>query len=239
MIRPRTLRSPGALLCIVSLAGLASLRAQDDVLQQALAAKARGQEDRAATAFLTLAEQRAQLADPTPSDRIAAEAAAAVAMSLSNRRFLPGLPERVAALRQSPMGKRYPDSSDQFGIAALDHACFHGRGHTLAADLGCLDSLWICGPFENERGAAYARTLPCEQTVDLDANYPGKLRQVAWRQLAHAAPNGRFALGSVLRPAAQVACSVATALRAERDQDRKSTRLNSSHSSVSRMPSSA
>ncbi len=208
-----------SLFCALALTASLSLRAQDSPLTEALAAKARGHDDRAATLFCTLAEQLAQNPEATISDRIACEAAAVLALTLHTRRPTDAqLPTRVALLRTSPLGTRYKDLADQIGIALLEQAIQNGHGKTLAKELGALDSLWLCGPFENERGAAYSRKLPSEDPLDLDANYQGKLHAVAFRELAHAAPNGRFDLFNILRPNTQVACSLATTLLAAEDK---------------------
>src|SRR5262249_38751989 len=131
----------------------------------------------------------------------------------------PALPARVLALRQSPLAQRHPDVKDQLSVIALEQAIAAGRGRELARELACLDSLWICGPFDNERGAAFQPPLPSERAFEPGASYPGKQRPVAWRRLAGAAPNGRFELGEVLRPNTQVACTVAAVLVADADTD--------------------
>src|SRR5262245_15077162 len=182
--------------------------------------KALDRDDRAAAAFAALAAADAEAAckpGATAAPRIAAEAEAAMAFALYERQPADNaLPGRLLALRDGEFGRRFPDVADQIGIAGLEFALGNGRGREFAGGLGCLGGLWLCGPFDNERGAAFARTLPSESGFDADASYPGKLRAVAWRRLADTAPNGRFDLGNVLRPAAQVACTVAVALVAEK-----------------------
>jgi transglutaminase-like putative cysteine protease/Tfp pilus assembly protein PilF len=215
-------RTAFAALLAAALSFAPPLLAQGGPLAEALTLKALDRDDRAAPAFAALAAADAEAAckpGAPAAPRIAAEAEAAMAFALYERQPAdPDLPARLLALRGGDLGRLFPDVADQIGIAGLEFALDNGRGRELAAGLGCLGGLWLCGPFDNERGAAFARTLPSESGFDPDASYPGKLRAVAWRRLADAAPNGRFDLGNVLRPAAQVACTVAVALVAEADE---------------------
>ena len=50
-------------------------------------------------------------------------------------------------------------------IAYLENAT---QRDALATRLGLLDEFWLVGPFDNERGAGFRRSLPPEQQFDLD-----------------------------------------------------------------------
>jgi tetratricopeptide (TPR) repeat protein len=112
---------------------------------------------------------------------------------------------------------------EQFGFATFDRRLVgrllagvaidprHGAAfasldrHRDARALGTLSQFEIVGPFDNERGAAFARALPVASDPSA-ASYRGKVRDVAWRVLPDGrAPRGVLDLGALVEPSAQVA----------------------------------
>jgi len=194
--------------------------ALDPRLLAALDHKAHGREDLAAREFAAMAQECAATAAAADAVRLQAEVCAAVALMLQGRCPVDReLPQRVLALRETPLARSDAAFADQVGVLALDYLIATGADDAprLARQLAFVDDCWICGPFDNERGAALQRDLPAEHGFDPAATFAGKQRPVGWRRLTGAAPLGRLWLGAVLRPNQQVACLVATALVAERD----------------------
>lgn len=179
--------------------------------------KSRGRNREAASALAAAAAIYAGLARPTTSDRIAAEGAASTALYLDARSRGFHLDE-VLLLRRAPLARTDPSFADQIGVLALETMTQRGdpRAAELTREIGFLDDIWICGPFDNERGAALTRELPPEMSFALHATFPGKQRPVTWRRLDGMAPRGSLWLGAILKPAEQVACVAAFALVADR-----------------------
>ncbi|MEQ1631751.1 MAG: DUF3857 domain-containing protein [Planctomycetota bacterium] len=186
------------------------------LVEQGWAHKARGRDREAARSFAAAASSYASRPQPSVSDRIAAEGAASTALYLDAR--TEGLLlDSVIALRSTKLGEFDPSFADQIGVMVLEQMIQRGddRAAAWARELGYVDDLWICGPFDNDRGAALARELPPETSFDRTATYPGKQRSVAWRRLDGLAPRGSLWLGAAFRPSDQVACVAAFALVAD------------------------
>ncbi len=67
--------------------------------------------------------------------------------------------------------------------------------------LGFLQGWWIAGPFDNEGRAGFARAFPPEAAIDLEARFPGKVREVGWRALPPELEwSGIVNLGTAVRP---------------------------------------
>jgi len=78
--------------------------------------------------------------------------------------------------------------------------------------LGFVDRWRVIGPFDDEGKRAFDDVLPPEKSLDLAARLPGKVREVAWRDLpAEAIDDGFVDLGAALRPSREVA-AIALAL---------------------------
>jgi tetratricopeptide (TPR) repeat protein/transglutaminase-like putative cysteine protease len=78
---------------------------------------------------------------------------------------------------------------------------------------------WIVGPFDNEGKRGFEAVYPPEEALDLSGRYPGKAREVAWRQLPpEAGATGYVALGAVLRPVREVAAYALAVVESPREQ---------------------
>ncbi len=85
--------------------------------------------------------------------------------------------------------------------------------------LGFLGAWKVIGPFDDEGKRGYDTPYPPEKGLDLGALVPGKVREVAWRDLPEEARVNGFAhLGAVLRPAREVVAYALAALHAPRDE---------------------
>ena len=193
----------------------------DRTVAAALTDKARGRDREAAEKFATAALLYAQAQDLTVSHRIAAEGAAEMALYVADRLARGhGLERRIEPLLQSSLALRDPSFTDQIRLALL-------TSHTVAGDLanadaqanalGYVHDVWICGPFDNDRGSAFSRELPPEQGFDRGAAFPGKLRPVSWRRMDGMNPRGPLPLSNVLRPSEQVACVLAFCIESKSD----------------------
>ncbi|MCC6783896.1 MAG: DUF3857 domain-containing protein [Planctomycetes bacterium] len=213
------------LFALVALAAClgAALHAQDalEPLEvTAYAEKSRGRYHAALEACLTiLAETRADAQDSADRARVALELGALLAHRSGATAFEP----RLLELAATPGVSAHPGLRDAVLLAALERA--HARGDlertiALQRELAVLGSFLVCGPFDNERGAAFARALPAETGFDPDASFPGKKRALRWRTLPVAeAPGGRLDLDALQRPSEQVATVLACAVLAERELD--------------------
>ncbi len=80
-----------------------------------------------------------------------------------------------------------------------------GKDEQAAAEvsrLGFLHGWWIVGPFDNEGRAGFEKVYPPEERLDLDARYPGKVREVGWRSLPPELDwSGVVTIGTTIRPA--------------------------------------
>jgi tetratricopeptide (TPR) repeat protein/transglutaminase-like putative cysteine protease len=105
-------------------------------------------------------------------------------------------------------------------LAGLDQARGNlRRAEAEFAKLGFVRGFFIAGPFDNEGRRGLDTSFPPEGTVDLDARYPGKAREVGWRALPpEAQPRGILALGATLRPEREVAVYALAVLDSPREQ---------------------
>jgi hypothetical protein len=88
----------------------------------------------------------------------------------------------------------------------------------LSQQQGFVSDAWILGPFDNERGAGYDRTLAPELGMALDARATGKSRELGWRRNpAPQHPLGRVLLHELLRPVDDAVAYAATLLESERE----------------------
>ena len=133
-----------------------------------------------------------------------------------------GLRRVTDAVRSGPFGQRHPTLADRLAGLALE--CDLATGNlegtaTRSAARRFLDAWWVIGPFDNERGAGFARPYPPETALDLGASYDGKKRTIRWTQLpVPSPPAGRIDLDAILRPNDQVLCYCATALVCDRNR---------------------
>jgi len=95
----------------------------------------------------------------------------------------------------------------RFRLAAVERS--RGNPQRSAAQLrhlGLVDRWKVIGPFDDEGKRAFDDVLPPEKVLDLAARLPGKVREVAWRDLpAEAVDDGFVDLGAALRPSREVA----------------------------------
>jgi len=185
----------------------------------ALTAKARGDYPAACREFARLlaADTASPTADPAAAAH--AEYCALMMLLLLSDGPDPATTAAVAAAREAPQARLRPALRSRLGALLLHARHEHGGElEDLAAELGVIRSLWICGPFANERGAGYRTAHEPETRFDAGAIYDGKLRPVAWRPLAAQPPDGCFALDGALRPNTQCMAYVATAVIAEQEQ---------------------
>ena len=206
-----------AFLAIAPLHGQAALEPAEVA---AFTAKAAGRYPEALDAFLALAaDSRAGDLASAARAHVALDLAELLALRLGARDFR----ARMLAIAGRDGVAAHPELRDHALGMALTRA--HAEGDlagaiSLQRELGALTSWWVCGPFDNERGAAFGHPLPAEQGFDPDATFDGKKRPIRWRPLPIAeAPGGVLELGSLHRPQEQVAVVLACALLAERDVD--------------------
>ena len=94
------------------------------------------------------------------------------------------------------------------------------RARKLFAELGYVDDWQIIGPFDNERGSGYRRSLAPEEGIDLEQVLPGKERDVRWRpNPARNHPLKRLSLAALFVPSEQVVAYLATALESTEARD--------------------
>ena len=195
--------------------------AQDLPEQQAFALQAAGDFRAAGDAYLALFAS----ATGRPGDaNTAALAEYAASKALDLERFAPLGPDiaaRIAAGADSPLGRQHPLLADRLRMLAMTMMAYRGdpAAPALAVQCGLVGDVWLCGPFDNERGSGFRRSAGPEQGFALDAHYDGKRRPEAWRHVPVAAPDGRLMLGEVLRPSSQVMAYVAVAVIAQDDVD--------------------
>ncbi|MEM7205090.1 MAG: DUF3857 domain-containing protein [Planctomycetota bacterium] len=190
----------------------------------AMAAKGRGDYRSAMREFLTLL-RGATDAGSSADARAAAMAEYFAVMAFLMARHtgdLRDVRQAVDAAGQSDLAAAHPAFADRLVSLGLQAALSTGDLEDAArrtSELRFLDDWWLIGPFDNERGAGFARALPPEAGVDLAGSYDGKKRPVAWRRLPGAsAPAGRIDLDALVRPNDQVLCYCATTLQADRDR---------------------
>jgi cellulose synthase operon protein C len=118
---------------------------------------------------------------------------------------LPDLGPAAAAFRaiaDDPRAHAEVRSQARWYLAEVERA--RGRDDASAAELrhlGFLRGWWIAGPFDNEGRAGFERAFPPEAGVDLAARFPGKSREVGWRELPpELSWSGIAAVGTFVRP---------------------------------------
>ncbi|MFO1051259.1 MAG: DUF3857 domain-containing protein [Planctomycetota bacterium] len=186
----------------------------------AFEAKSRGDYATAIEGFLGIATA-------TPKGDPDAEARAVFAIALARlcaeRIGASDLVPRLLALAEESGSRAQPELRDRLLGTALDFAAERGDLPTvlrIQRDLGVVCAFRFAGPFDNERGAAFARELAAEKSFDPDATFEGKRHALRWRTLPVAeAPRGILDLGALMEPQEQVAGVLATALVAEQDCD--------------------
>ena len=134
--------------------------------------------------------------------------------------------------------------------AAADQLSELGEKVDLPAVFGFVNNWQLIGPFDNRNDRGFDVAYPPEKRIDLQARYQGlQSEELAWKPHASDDKYGIVDLnkalgkhkGAVGYAYAEFYASQAqpVELRLGCIKDRKSTRLNSSHSQQSRMPSSA
>lgn len=122
--------------------------------------------------------------------------------------------------REAPLARAMPALRGRLGALLLRLLrTSGGEVHGLADELGVIRSIWVCGPFDNERGAGYAAQHEASSRFDPDARYPGKLSEVGWRFLPVQPRAGHLMLGEIMRSREQIMTYVATAVLAEEAHD--------------------
>ncbi|MCC6670111.1 MAG: DUF3857 domain-containing protein [Planctomycetes bacterium] len=221
MDQPRLLRAPARFLLLAAalLTGHAIAQGLTPAERELLAAKGRGDYPAAIEAALR--------AIPEQGDALAAaraEYALGLAAVMAQRIGPdPDLARRLEALAQHPLARAHPGFADAVDMVLLAGAWRRGdaaRGRALGQRCGMIGSFALLGPFDNERGAGYARALPPDQGVEVAASYEGKKRPVRWRVVpVQDPPRGIFDLSALLEPDQQVLAYAACALRSERAQE--------------------
>jgi transglutaminase-like putative cysteine protease/Flp pilus assembly protein TadD len=85
--------------------------------------------------------------------------------------------------------------------------------------LALLREWQVVGPFDDEGKRGHDAVYPPEQEVNLEARYPGKVREMGWRALpSEASAWGLTELGAALRPAREVTAYALTAMESPREQ---------------------
>ena len=92
----------------------------------------------------------------------------------------------------------------------------------MIGELGYVTSWHVIGPFDNEGKQGFLREDPPEATRmepwDASARYPGKERQVGWRQYPEISQYGYVDLDAVMRPTSNVCGYAETFVHSERAQ---------------------
>ena len=225
-ILPRWKKIPSAFvlacLALVSVTAAQTAPATTATLPEAPALHAKARAD-----YPTMHREFARLltaavAEPVPDPRPAAfaEYCATMMVRLLSEGTDDAALQAIEAARAAPLCEAMPALRARLGSLLLQARRQHGGElEALDTELGVIRSLWLCGPFDNERGAGYRTAHEPEAGFDPNATYDGKLRPVAWRKLPALPPGGEFSLGDVLRPDTQVMAYVATAVLADRPQD--------------------
>jgi cellulose synthase operon protein C len=204
-------------LSLACLVALATLPAQELFPQesQALAKMAAGQNHAAAETLLALAAETASRAGDGEA-AACVEAWASQAASLQKDLGTAPPFASFEALRQSPLAMAQPLLRDRIGSVMLDLAESAPEFDTaaLADSTGCIPEFWLVGPFDNERGGGYRRSLPPEQHLDLDADLTGKRRAERWRRLPPLPRTRILPLDRIVHPHEQALVYVATTILA-------------------------
>lgn len=94
------------------------------------------------------------------------------------------------------------------------------EARALARELGLISDGWVLGPFDNERGAGYARAFAPELGMTLATRVAGRARELHWRRNpAPGHPLGRVLLHEILRPRQDGVAYFATVLESPRAQE--------------------
>jgi len=91
----------------------------------------------------------------------------------------------------------------------------------LRRPLGLLSQFWVVGPFGDGRGS-YGVVFPPERESGLPVAgrmYPGKEREVSWREADEGVYRGRVHLDALLRPESDAAAYLLSYVRVDRDTD--------------------
>ena len=118
--------------------------------------------------------------------------------------------------------KAHPEvrASARWYLAGVEEA--RGNRERAAAErarLGFLGGWWYVGAFDNEGRSGLARSYPPEQGIALGARFPGKVREVGWRELPpELSWSGIAQLGTAVRPQNEVVVYALAAPEVAREQ---------------------
>ncbi len=133
---------------------------------------------------------------------------------------LPRLAAAYARTADDPSALPEIRSLARYQLARVDRS--RGNLQKAAAELrrlGFLATWKVIGPFNDEGKAGFDATYPPEKAIDLAARYPGKAREVSWRELPpEAVVLGFVNLGAVMRPARSIAAYALAVVESPREQ---------------------
>ncbi|MCZ6793862.1 MAG: DUF3857 domain-containing protein, partial [Planctomycetota bacterium] len=104
------------------------------------------------------------------------------------------------------------------GYASLQTDGDLDRAREIWKPLGFLESWWVVGSFDNERGGSFHTAYGPEKDIDLEAVYDGKKRPIHWRRLPARPVAGRVDLDALFRPSDECLAYALTFVHSESDQ---------------------
>jgi len=139
----------------------------------------------------------------------------------STRVQVHALAGRLEALAEEPAAPWPVRARAEYhlGLCQRSLGHFQQAGDTFAR-LGLVRAWQVAGPFDNDQNAGFETAFPPERGLaSLSERYPGKLREVGWREVRHLDFDGRVNLGALLDPARWSTAYLVTWVRAEAERD--------------------
>ena len=86
------------------------------------------------------------------------------------------------------------------------------------AQLGFVESFWFCGPFDNAEKRGHDAAYGPESNLDLEAEYPGRRRQVGWQPLNVNPVAGQIDMHALLAPSHESSAYLLAVIEADEDK---------------------
>ncbi|MEW6235648.1 MAG: DUF3857 domain-containing protein [Candidatus Omnitrophota bacterium] len=121
-------------------------------------------------------------------------------------------------LQSSELSSHWRECLQYGRTSALKRLGRWEEAKTSFSQLGFLARFWYCGPFDNAEKGGHARVFGPEEDLRLEATYPGRYRETAWRPLPLEPYDGYINLHALVSPSQESSVYLAASILSQEAQ---------------------